>query len=156
MGDSGGFGAAGGTELAEDVGHVHAGRLRRDVQHGGDLPVAAAGGDEPEDLPFPAGERGQDRTVTALFRGSDPGPPGEIVERPAQRPGSELVRRLRRLSPLVRGLVPAARLGERLGQPPLGAGCLIDVRGTERVQNRLPRLRVVVTAGPAVVRLGSG
>ena len=156
MGDGGGFGAAGGAELAEDVGHVHAGRLRRDEQHGGDLPVAAARGDEPEDLAFPAGQRGQDLAVAMLFRGSDPGPAGEVVERPAQRPGPELVRRLRRLAPLVRGLVPAPRLGERLGQPPAGPGNLVDIIRAELVEDRLPGLRVVVAAGPAVLRLGPG
>ena len=91
-----------------------------------------------------------------LFRGSDPGPAGEVVERPAQRPGPELVRRLRRLAPLFRGLVPAARLGERLGQPPAGPGYLVDIIRTELVQDRLPCLRVVVAAGPAVLRLGPG
>ena len=48
---------------------MHAGRLRRDEQHRGDLPVAAARRDEPQDLTLPAGQRGQDRAVAALFRG---------------------------------------------------------------------------------------
>ncbi len=45
--DGGGLGPACRAELGEDVGHVHAGRLRRDEQHGADLPVAPARGDEP-------------------------------------------------------------------------------------------------------------
>jgi len=58
--------------------------------------------------------------------------------------------------PLLFGLVPAARLGQGLGQPPPGAGVLIAVGGTECVKDRLPRLRVIVAAGPGVVRLGPG
>ena len=65
------------------------------------------------------------------------------------------VRRLRGQPPLLFGLVPAARLGQRLGQPPPGAGYLVDVGGTERVQDRLPGLRVVVASGPPVFRLGA-
>src|ERR1039457_5331294 len=50
----------------------------------------------------------------------------------------------------------APRLGERLGQPPPGPGDLVDIRGPELLQHRLPRLRVVLAAGPAVLRRGPG
>src|SRR6202034_4885872 len=88
--------------------------------------------------------------------GPDPGPARQVVERRPQRPGAELVRGLRGQPPLLGSLVPAARLRQRLRPPPPGAGRLIDVGGTERVKDRLPRLRVVVPAGPAVFRLGPG
>ena len=52
----GGLAAAGDTQLAEDVGHVHAGRLGRDEQLGGDLPVAAPGRDQAEYLEFAFGQ----------------------------------------------------------------------------------------------------
>ena len=156
MGDGGGLGTAGRAELAEDVGHVHAGRLRRDEQHGGDLPVAAARGDEPEHLAFPAGQRREPRAVRRVVgRRADPRPAAQVRQRPAQRPGPQAVRRLRGQPPLLFCLVPAARLGQRLGQPPLGAGYLIDVGGTERVQDRLPGPRVVAASGPLVFRLGA-
>ena len=156
MGDRGGLGAAGGAELAEDVRHVHAGGLRRDEQHRGDLPVAAARGDEPEHLAFPAGQRGEHRAVRQVGRGADPSPAGQVVQGPAQRPGREPVSDLGRLTPLLVGVVPAARLGERLGQPPPGAGDLVAVPGAERVQDRLPGLRGVVACGALVLRFGAG
>src|SRR5215467_8755025 len=48
----GGLAARGGAELAEDVGHVHAGGLGRDEQLGRDLAVPAPGRDQPQDLQF--------------------------------------------------------------------------------------------------------
>src|ERR1700754_3857311 len=48
--------AAGHAQLAEDVRHVDAGRLGRDEQLAGDLPVAAPGRDQAEHLEFALGE----------------------------------------------------------------------------------------------------
>ena len=48
--------AAGHAQLAEDVGHVDAGRLGRDEQLARDLPVAAPGRDQAEHLEFAFGE----------------------------------------------------------------------------------------------------
>src|ERR1700748_3170877 len=52
----GGFAAAGHAQLAQDVGHVDAGRLGRDEQLAGDLPVAAPGRDQAEHLELAFGE----------------------------------------------------------------------------------------------------
>ena len=49
-----------------------------------------------------------------------------------------------------------ARLDERLRQPPLAAGGLVDVVRAERAEHRFPRLGGVVTGRPAVLRLGPG
>src|SRR5438876_2153497 len=48
--------AAGHAQLAQDVGHVDAGRLGRDEQRAGDLPVAAPGRDQAEHLEFALGQ----------------------------------------------------------------------------------------------------
>ena len=48
--------AAGHAQLAEDVGHVDAGRLGRDEQLAGDFPVAAPGRDQAEHLEFALGQ----------------------------------------------------------------------------------------------------
>src|SRR2546421_337330 len=113
-------------------------------------------GEGREHLTPPAGQRGQDRAVAALFRGPDPGPPGEVFQRPPQRPGVQVVRDAGGQVPLLGGLVPAARLGERLGQPPPGPGDLVDVDRPELGDGRLPLRGIVVAAGPAELRLGPG
>jgi probable F420-dependent oxidoreductase len=80
VGNGGGFRAAGGAQLAQDVRDVHAGGLRRDVQDGGDLAVAAARGDEPEHLAFPAGQRREDRALRLVIgQRPDPGPAGQVL-----------------------------------------------------------------------------
>jgi hypothetical protein len=43
---AGGLAAVGGAELGQDVRHVHAGGLSGDEQVGGDVAVAAPGGDQ--------------------------------------------------------------------------------------------------------------
>src|SRR5216684_2993213 len=50
VGRGGGLAPAGRAELAQNVGHVHAGGLHGDEQLAGDLPVAVPGRDEPEHL----------------------------------------------------------------------------------------------------------
>jgi len=56
VGDGGGLDAAADTQLGEDVGDVHAGRLGADEQLPGDLRVGAAGRDEHQDLALAVGE----------------------------------------------------------------------------------------------------
>ena len=87
MRPGGGLAAAGDTQLAEDVGHVDAGRLGRDEQLGGYFPVAAPGRDQPEHLEFAFGEAELatpgSRVARRLALGRvvasqpDPGAPGE-------------------------------------------------------------------------------
>ena len=55
-GDGGRFGAAGGAELAEDVGDVDAHRLGADEELPADLAVAPSVGDQRQDLPLARGE----------------------------------------------------------------------------------------------------
>jgi hypothetical protein len=56
MRPGGGLTAAGDAQLAQDVGHVDAGRLGRDEQLGGYLPVAPPGRDEAEHFEFAFGQ----------------------------------------------------------------------------------------------------
>ena len=86
-GDGGGLGAAGGAELAEDVGDVHRDGLRADEQLLADLAVGPALGDQGEDLGLARGQRVR-RTVGA--GGGRPERP-QLVE---QRLGAEPVRGL--------------------------------------------------------------
>src|SRR3984885_15432053 len=102
VGGGGRLAAAGHTELAEDVGHVHAGGLRGDEQLAGDLPVAVPGRDEPEYLVLPGREAqsgigprgaaapGHRRLVPGPVpaRERDPGPPGDQGDALPQRPGA--------------------------------------------------------------------
>src|SRR3954468_3884527 len=62
-GDRRRLGAAGGVELAEDVGDVHRDGLRADEQLLADLAVGAALGDQREDLALAGGEGGRARAV---------------------------------------------------------------------------------------------
>src|SRR5690606_17884606 len=55
------LGAVGDVELHEDVRDVVADRLLAEVQRPGDLRVAAALGDQGEDLAFPVGQLGEHR-----------------------------------------------------------------------------------------------
>src|SRR5215218_3186986 len=52
-----GFGAVGRPELVEDVAGVLLHRLQGDHQLGGDVAVAAAGGQQPQHLQLPPGQR---------------------------------------------------------------------------------------------------
>src|SRR5690349_24572825 len=56
MGDRGGLAAAGDAQLAEDVRHVNAGRLRAYEQLGGDLRVRATLGEQLEHLALALGQ----------------------------------------------------------------------------------------------------
>ena len=106
MRGGGGLTAAGYAELAENVGHVHAGGFHGDEQLAGDLPVAVPGRDEPEHLVLAGGESqrgsgnrgvagspGRVRLVSWPVQGAegDPGPPGDQGDVAAQRPGAELL-----------------------------------------------------------------
>src|SRR5689334_11206657 len=66
--------AAGHAQLAQDVGHVDTGRLGRDEQLAGDLPVAAPGRDQTEHLELAFGEPELTRARSRAF-GIDGGRP---------------------------------------------------------------------------------
>jgi hypothetical protein len=57
LGDRGG--AGGDPQLAEDVGHVAVDGVLAEDEAGGDLLVADAPRDEPQDLEFPPGQAGR-------------------------------------------------------------------------------------------------
>src|ERR1700746_1238912 len=52
----GGLAARADAELAQDVGNVHAGRLGRDDEPGGEVAVAAAAGHQAQSFEFALGE----------------------------------------------------------------------------------------------------
>ena len=140
VGGGRGLAAAGHAELAEDVGHVHAGGLGRDEQLGGDLAVAAPGRDQPEHLELPRGEpepvrlgrRGAAVSVSvAIAAERDPGPPGEQGDvvgsaagrraaGPARRRGAagRRRRRGRRRSARPRRTAAGRSPADRAGRPP--------------------------------------
>ena len=85
VGHRGGLATRADAELAEDVGHVHAGRLGRDEELGGDVTVAAAGGHQAQHLEFAFGEPERCRLVgwPSLSRPggqADAGPPGQRAD----------------------------------------------------------------------------
>ena len=95
MGDGGGLGPAGRAELGQDVRHVHARRLRRDEQLGGDLAVAVALREQLQDLLLPRGQRPRARRAGRWRAGarSWPGGPGRPARSaagppPAPRPSA--------------------------------------------------------------------
>ncbi len=124
----GGLAAAGDAQLAEDVGHVDAGRLGRDEQLGGYLPVAAPGRDQAEHLEFAFGEAelgprvAGPLTLGRVVAGQpDPGAPGEDRDLLGKRVRAQFVgQRGRAPQPFRRAVAVAA------GQ-----------RGLGRVQQRL-------------------
>jgi len=106
----GGLGAAADVQLAEDVRHMHAGGLGRDEQLGGDLPVAAPGGQQPEHLEFPAGEPAQRARPGGPL--SEPGPAAQIRQRRAQPGGAEPVGDSHRFLPFALRGVPVSGFGQ--------------------------------------------
>ena len=95
-GDRDGLGAAGGAELGQDVGHVHADGLGADEQLVADLAVAAALGDQREHLLLASGERlVASRRRTPRLAAPPPGP-AQDPQLGEQRLGTERRRRLAR------------------------------------------------------------
>ena len=74
--------AAGHAQLAEDVRHVDAGRLGRDEQLAGDLPVAAPGRDQAEHLELALREP-KPEPAAAPGPGPEPEPESEPESEPA-------------------------------------------------------------------------
>src|SRR5579872_7506345 len=138
------LGAGGGVELAEDIGDVNAGGLRRDEQLGGDLLVAVPGSDQAQHLYLPLGQatRLHAAAVRRAVAEPDPGAPGEDADLSAERCGTELGgERGRAAEPVRRGI--AAAVGERgLGGTEQRPGLVI------RLAQRRPGLRGGVPRGP--------
>jgi len=135
----GGLAAAGGTQLAQDVGHVDAGRLGRDEQLGGYLPVAAPGRDQAEHLEFALGQAELGvRVAWPLGRAvglgvqPDPGAPRQDRDLLGER---------------VRGQAGGQR--DRAPQPFRRASTVAaGQRGLGRVQQRLAERVGLAEAGP--------
>jgi predicted dehydrogenase len=139
VGYRGGFGAAGGAQLGEDVGDVHAGGLRGDEQLRADLAVGQAAGEQAEHLAFTVGQGGGHTAgvvpvagaMTAVA-GVEAGAAGQVAERGGQWRGAQPRSRPSRGAPYRRRLVAAACLGQRLGQAPLRPRCLVHEPRAER------------------------
>src|SRR5690348_13462802 len=159
------LGPAGRTQLRQDVGHVHARGLGGDEQLRGDLPVAAALREQPENLTLPRGQPGQQprpgrRSVGGrgpLHRpGIEPGTAAQVVERAQQRLGAEAAGHVQGQPPRLLRFLPVAGLGHRLGEPPLGPGPLVHERGAEHLDDLAPGVRVVAALGAQPFGLGPG
>ncbi len=87
---------------------MHAGRLGRDEQLGGDVAVAAPGGDQAQHFPFAFGEpERRGRGGLLPHRGQvDAGPPGQLADLLEQRAGAELAREFSRWPEPDGGAVP--------------------------------------------------
>ena len=87
-GDRGRLGAAGGAQLAEDVGDVDAHRLGADEELLADLTVGPAGRDELEDLGLPRCEQVGARLVAGRRRADRPELLDQRLSRPVRRAAS--------------------------------------------------------------------
>ena len=155
MGLDGGLGAGRGAQLGEDVRHVHARRLGRDDQGGGDLPVRLPGRDEAEDLELPAGEAG----IVGVAVGARPA--GEVGDLRDERAGAEPLGDRRGAAQPRRRLAawpaPPGRSWRRgsARRPPGRAGRRLPTRRRPRPRpragrrRRLPRGRGSATPGQA-------
>src|SRR5579859_6702342 len=137
--DGGFYGEVGDGELGEDVGDVHAGGLGRDEQLGADLAVGLAPGEQPEHVALAVGQRfgqiraGRGGRGSAAGGGGGGGRPGveagascQGVEGGGERDGAQVGGGGGGGPPDRARVVGPARLDQRLGQPPLAAGGLVD------------------------------
>lgn len=129
------------SSLPRIVRYVHAGRLGRDEQRGGDLPVALPGRHQPQHLKLPLGKPGTS-IATRGTRGTRPEPhppssrePGDLV---AERDGPKPLRQPRGLpQPGDRPIpVPALQRRRRTAQQRLCE----RVRRAERLPRRRSRV----------------
>ena len=95
VGQGGRLAAARDAELAQDVGDVHARRLRGDEQLLGDLAVGAAGGDQAQHVPFAGGQAEGVGRVRGSGRGrageGEPGALGEPVDALGEGAGAQVL-----------------------------------------------------------------
>src|ERR687897_47914 len=133
MGDRDGLGAAGGSELGQDVRDVDAGRLLRDEQFLADLPVRQAFREQGEHLALARGEAGS----TGGDAGSDPGVKAAATH---QR---------------LHGVLERTRAERPLGQPPVRPRLFVAVAVAELVETTPPELDVWMAFQATVLGLTS-
>ena len=104
--------------------------------------------------PFPFGRSLLRRT--SRHRTAQAGPAGQVVQGRAQRRGAELIGGAGGQPPLLLSPGAVAGFRERLGEPPPGAGDLVEVGRPELSQHRVPRGRVVLAAARWTLRLPAG